>query len=116
MARVTVEDCVAKVPNRFDLILVASTRAKALNMGAAPTLPREGDKNTIIALREIEEETINVDQVRDGLIASMQQYVEHTSDEAEAEDLRAIDAELMGETVIGENDLAGDSFQVVDEV
>ena len=116
MARVTVEDCVAKVPNRFDLILVAATRAKALNMGAAPTLPRENDKNTIMALREIEEGTIDVDQVRNSLISSMQQYVEHTSDETEAEDLRAIDAELMGQTVVEEADLAGDSFQVVDDV
>ena len=116
MARVTVEDCVAKLPNRFDLILVASTRAKALNMGATPTLPRDNDKNTIIALREIEEGTIDTDQVRDGLIASMQQYVDHTSDVVEADELRAIDAELMGETVVEETDLSGDSFQVVDEV
>lgn len=61
MARVTVEDCIEKVKNRFELILMASKRAKDLERGAQPSLPRDNDKSTIIALREIAEETISLE-------------------------------------------------------
>ena len=74
MARVTVEDCVVKIPNRFDLVLVAAGRAKSLGAGAPETVARDNDKNTVIALREIEEGTIDTNLVRENLIAGMQKY------------------------------------------
>ena len=76
MARVTVEDCVTKVPNRFELVLLATQRGRELSSGAQPTLERENDKNPVIALREIAEETIQTDELRQMLISSLQRHVE----------------------------------------
>ena len=76
MARVTVEDCVTKVPNRFELVLLATQRGRELASGAPPTLERENDKNAVIALREIAEETISPDELKQTLIASLQRHVE----------------------------------------
>ncbi len=76
MARVTVEDCVDKVPNRFELVLVAAHRARALTSGAAMTVEVDNDKNPVIALREIAERTIPADDLREGLIHSIQKNVE----------------------------------------
>ena len=72
MARVTVEDCVDKVPNRFELILIATYRARALANGALITVQPDNDKNPVIALREIAEKTISPGDMREGLIASIQ--------------------------------------------
>ena len=72
MARVTVEDCVKKVPNRFDLVLMAAGRARSLAGGTPLTVDRDNDKNTVVALREIEEGTIDLNTVRDNVIAGMQ--------------------------------------------
>ena len=76
MARVTVEDCVDKVPNRFELVLVAAHRARALTAGAAVTVELENDKNPVVALREIAEKTVPADDLREGLIHSIQKNVE----------------------------------------
>ena len=76
MARVTVEDCVDKVPNRFELILLATHRARALANGAAITVEPDNDKNPVIALREIAEKTVSSADMREGLIASIQRNVE----------------------------------------
>ncbi len=76
MARVTVEDCVTKVPNRFDLVLLASQRARDLSAGTTPTLERENDKNPVIALREIAEATIDLEELHDSLVFVLQKYVE----------------------------------------
>ncbi len=65
MARVTVEDCIEKVPNRFELVLMASKRAKDIEHGAMPSISRDNDKSTIIALREIAEETISIEGLRE---------------------------------------------------
>jgi DNA-directed RNA polymerase subunit omega len=72
MARVTVEDCVDKIPNRFDLVLFAATRARAISSGAEITLDRDRDKNPVVALREIAEETIRPDDLKEALVTSMQ--------------------------------------------
>ena len=72
MARITVEDCVDKVPSRFELVLIASQRARKLYTGDQPTVEKENDKNTVIALREIEEETISLDNLKDSLIKEYQ--------------------------------------------
>ncbi len=76
MARVTVEDCVDKVPNRFDLVLLASHRARAISQGAPLTVDRDNDKNPVVALREVADETVDKDDLLEDLIHSMQQHVE----------------------------------------
>jgi DNA-directed RNA polymerase subunit omega len=76
MARVTVEDCVVKVPNRFELVLLAAQRAREITSGAPLTLERDDDKNPVIALREIAEETVVLDGLRDSLVRGMQKHVE----------------------------------------
>jgi DNA-directed RNA polymerase subunit omega len=72
MARVTVEDCVDKVPNRFDLVLLAAQRARQVSGGAELTIDRDRDKNPVVALREIAEETIQPENLRDTLVTSLQ--------------------------------------------
>lgn len=72
MARVTVEDCIISVPNRFELVLLAAKRARELAAGAPLTVLRDNDKNPVVALREISEETVDTNQLREGLIKSMQ--------------------------------------------
>ena len=86
MARVTVEDCVIKVPNRFDLVLLAAQRAREIASGATLTVERDDDKNPVIALREVAEETIALDHLRDSLVRGMQKHVEMDEPE-EAPDL-----------------------------
>jgi DNA-directed RNA polymerase subunit omega len=76
MARVTVEDCVDKVPNRFELVLLASHRARALASGSAMTVEPDNDKNPVVALREIAERTVPADDIREDLIHSIQKNVE----------------------------------------
>ena len=87
MARVTVEDCIEKVQNRFDLVLIAASRARQIMAGAEITVSEDRDKNSVIALREIAEETVTVDVLRDNVIQSMQHYVE--VDEPEEDDMEA---------------------------
>jgi DNA-directed RNA polymerase subunit omega len=84
MARVTVEDCVLKVPNRFDLVMLAAHRSRSISAGASLTIDRDNDKNPVVALREIADETISLDETQDSLIRSMQRHVE--VDEPEEED------------------------------
>ena len=72
MARITVEDCIDKFQSRFELVLVASQRARKLHTGDQPTVEKENDKNTVIALREIEEETVSVDDLKENLIKEYQ--------------------------------------------
>ena len=86
MARVTVEDCVIKVPNRFDLVLLAAQRAREIASGASLTVERDDDKNPVIALREIADETIALDHLQDSLVRGMQKHVEMDEPE-EAPDL-----------------------------
>src|SRR5229473_835011 len=76
MARVTVEDCVVKVPNRFELVLLAAQRAREVTSGAPLTLDRDDDKNPVVALREIAEETIQLQHLKDSLVRGMQKHVE----------------------------------------
>ncbi len=90
MARVTVEDCVDKVPNRFELVMLAAHRAREISSGAAITVDRDNDKNPVVALREIAEETQSTEELRERLIESNQTQIE--VDEPE-EDTMAL---LMG--------------------
>ncbi|MEJ1991957.1 MAG: DNA-directed RNA polymerase subunit omega [Maritimibacter sp.] len=76
MARVTVEDCVDKVPNRFDLVMLAAHRAREISAGAAITVDRDNDKNPVVSLREIADETQTADELRERLIESNQTQIE----------------------------------------
>ena len=84
MARVTVEDCIDKVENRFDLVLLASHRARMISSGAPITVERDNDKNPVVALREIAETTISPEDLREELVHSLQKYVEVDEPEPEA--------------------------------
>ena len=83
MARVTVEDCIDKVENRFELVLLASHRARLISQGSQLTIDRDRDKNPVVALREIAEEKIAPDDLKEQLIHSLQKYVEVDEPEAE---------------------------------
>src|SRR5438094_1377226 len=76
MARVTVEDCVVKVPNRFELVLLAAQRAREITSGAPLSLDRDDDKNPVVALREIAEDTVALDHLQESLVRGMQKHVE----------------------------------------
>ena len=86
MARVTVEDCIDKIPNRFDLVLAAAQRARHISNGNPLTIDRDNDKNPVVALREIADETIDPDKLRDDIVNGLQkltnnEFVEDEEDE-----------------------------------
>jgi len=95
MARVTVEDCIDKVDNRFELVLLASHRARQISQGAPITVDRDNDKNPVVALREIAEETLAPGDLKEDLIHSLQKHVEIDEPEADA---AAIASEQVAET------------------
>jgi DNA-directed RNA polymerase subunit omega len=84
MARVTVEDCIDKVENRFDLVLLASHRARMISSGSSITVDRDNDKNPVVALREVAEETVSPEDLKEDLIHSLQKYTEVDEPEPEA--------------------------------
>ena len=90
MARVTVEDCVDKVSNRFDLVLLAAQRARQISGGAELTLDRDRDKNPVVALREIAEETVTPDNLHESLISSLQRV--QIDDEEAPDELGSLSA------------------------
>lgn len=85
MARVTVEDCVDKVPNRFELVLLAGQRARQISSGASLTVDRDNDKNPVVALREIADETITPADLRESLVHGLQKHVEVDEPEEESD-------------------------------
>ena len=107
MARVTVEDCIDKVDNRFELVLLASHRARQISQGAQITVDRDNDKNPVVALREIADETLAPDDLKEDLIHSLQKHVEVDEPEADGQELidqadattTAADAEREEDTV-----------------
>ena len=110
MARVTVEDCVLKVPNRFELVLLAAQRARDITAGAPISLDRDNDKNPVVALREIADETIGLEQVKNSLIKGMQKHVE--VDEPEEDK----DLELETQTwPVDQPPEAGEADEEIDE-
>ena len=86
MARVTVEDCIDKVESPYELVLVAKERATQLNTGIEPTLDRDNDKNTVIALREIAEENIKVNELTDSAVYKLRKHVEQVDDGADSDE------------------------------
>ena len=102
MARVTVEDCILQVPNRFDLVMLAAQRAREISAGAPLTIDRDNDKNPVVALREIADQTVDRDALEQALISGLQRHVE--VDEPEEEDLSEtalLSAGLANEGVLG---------------
>lgn len=87
MARVTVEDCIDKVDNRFELVLLAGHRARLISQGAQITIPRDNDKNPVVALREIAEETLSPGDLKEDLIHSLQKHVEVDEPEADGDSI-----------------------------
>ena len=94
MARVTVEDCVDKISNRFELLMLAAQRSREKSAGSELTVERDNDKNHVVALREIADETVSVGDLKDGLVGSLQKFVE--VDEPEDDDA----LELLVETTL----------------
>ena len=101
MARVTVEDCIDKLDNRFELVLLAGHRARLISQGAAITIDRDNDKNPVVALREIAEETLSPADLKEDLIHSLQKHVEVDEPEADSPELidqaDAVDADASAE-------------------
>ena len=87
MARVTVEDCVDKVPNRFDLVMLAAHRSREIASGSTITIDRDNDKNPVVALREIADQTLSPGDLEEDLIHSLQKHVEVDEPEAEIADV-----------------------------
>lgn len=110
MARVTVEDCVDKVPNRFELVLLAAHRARSIANGAALTVEPENDKNPVLALREIADRTVVPEDMREGLIHSIQKNVEVDEPEAGAAPLLSKDRR----PTLGRDDQSSD--MIVDQI
>ena len=110
MARITVEDCIDKFPSRFELVLVASNRARKLYSGEEPTIEKDNDKNTVIALREIAQETLSVDKLRNDLV---EEYQTLTFADEEEESLLEdeTDNEINQEEIMIENQDTNDSSE-----
>lgn len=94
MARVTVEDCIDKIPNRYELLMVAAQRAKDIASGSPLTVDRDNDKNSVVALREIAEETVSIEELQRSLVMGLQKYVEVEEPEEEELEIMAAEREL----------------------
>jgi DNA-directed RNA polymerase subunit omega len=105
MARVTVEDCIDKIPNRFELVLLAGHRARSISAGAQIAVNRDNDKNPVVALREIAEKKIAPDDLKEDFIHSMQKYVEVDEPEAEAVPMLSTDTRMP---VLSQDDQSSD--------
>lgn len=105
MARVTVEDCVERIPNRFELVALAAQRARHLSAGAELTIDRDNDKNPVVALREIAEKTIDLDDLNEDLIKSLQRFVEQDEPEEDVVDDAAIRQEITGVSTTGDDEI-----------
>jgi DNA-directed RNA polymerase subunit omega len=113
MARVTVEDCVLKVPNRFELVLHAAQRARNISRGEELTVERDNDKNPVVALREIADATVDLDSLQADLIKSLQRAPEPEPAEEEVLDLIATDENIFGVMDVNEEP-AGDGAGLED--
>ncbi|MFH5923760.1 DNA-directed RNA polymerase subunit omega [Roseomonas xinghualingensis] len=114
MARVTVEDCILQVPNRFDLVLLAAQRARAISRGEELTLDRDNDKNPVIALREIADQTIDLGAVEQDIVKSLLRAPEPEPVEEEVIDLIATDENIFGVMDVTDEQAAEAGMQVED--
>ena len=107
MARVTVEDCVEKVPNRYELLMVAAQRAKDIESGSPLLVDRDNDKNSVVALREIAENKLSIENLQKSLVMNLQKFVEVEEPEEEEleilaaeKELAELDAQFNGDTIL----------------
>jgi DNA-directed RNA polymerase subunit omega len=96
MARVTVEDCVLKIPNRFELVMLAAQRAREISAGGTLTVERDNDKNPVVALREIAESSVDLDNLWQALVSGLQKHVEADEPEEDMMELLAADRDVAG--------------------
>ena len=99
MARVTVEDCVDKVPNRFDLVLMAAQRARQISSGSQILVDRDNDKNPVVALREIADNHVSPDELKEALVHGMQKHVEVDEPEEESDIALLLSGRKMSEGI-----------------
>ena len=121
MARITVEDCIDKFPSRFELVLVASNRARKLHSGENPTVEIDNDKNTVIALREIAEQTLTTEQLKNDLIEEYQTIpfsededineIEDNSDEIQSDTIKSDPSELQHKDENNDNSITDDTSE-----
>ena len=114
MARITVEDCIDKFPSRFELVLIASQRAKKLHSGDSPTVERDNDKNTVIALREIADSTFTVEEMKENLIQEFQ-TITLSDEENENQELESLELDLIKAESIAENQSKSDNKDDAEE-
>ena len=119
MARVTVEDCVLRIPNRFDLVMVAAQRARELAGGAPLSLDRDYDNNAVVALREIAEDSVSIDVLQNSLIKGHQRHVDQDEPEEEIVELMAGEHDWVRESDdeaggLGE-EMTGDELEAEDD-
>ena len=119
MARVTVEDCIEKIPNRYELLLVAAQRAKDIESGAPIKVDRDNDKNSVVALREIAEDKANIKKKKKSLVMGLQKHVEVEEPEEEEleimaaeKELSELDSQFDGDTIL--DTALADSMQIHD--
>ena len=115
MARVTVEDCILRVPNRFELVMVAAQRARDIAAGGRLTIERDNDKNPVVALREIADDTVPIDGLKNALVTGLQKHVE--VDEPEEDEMEAFmpERDIAFENMAAEDDALEDGMTVSDE-
>lgn len=117
MARVTVEDCVTKIPNRFELCMIAGQRARDVSAGAALSIERDNDKNPVVALREIADGTVDIEVLRNALVSGLQKHVE--VDEPEEEEMETFvverDMALDSDEALADEEIAEDGLTIHDE-
>ena len=116
MARVTVEDCVQRVPNRFELVMVASQRSREISAGAEPRLERDNDKNPVVALREIADEKVLPSDLHASLVQSLQRHVEVDEPEEDGFDAMASNPEFAGIAGQMSEQMAAAAGMAIDDV
>ena len=120
MARVTVEDCVEKIPNRYELLMVAAQRAKDISSGSPLLVDRDNDKNSVVALREIAENKVSIENLQKSLVMNLQKFVEVEEPEEEELEIIAAEKELaeldaqFDVSMLLDTDIA-DSMQITDD-
>lgn len=117
MARVTIEDCIEKVTNRFELVMMAAQRTRKIGTGAPLTVDRDNDKNPVISLREIAEETVNIDDLKEELIRNHQHVIEMEDEEdvidmmEGEEEWNALVAQSAGEPIGNDRQVGYETFE-----
>ena len=115
MARVTVEDCVLKIANRFELVMLAAQRARNISRGEAPTVDRDNDKNPVVALREIADETVELDALKGDLIKGLQRLPEPEPASEEVMDLLPTESNIFAGMDIGPDEQAAEEGPVSED-